>query len=129
MNLNRFGQISYERWLAIPAHHPGVILDDFVIMPNHIHGILSIENEAPATLEEEDELRRFGKPISGSLSTIIGSFKSGVTRLISEARDCPTQVWQKRFWDHIIRDERDLQRQRKYIFNNPANWESDELHP
>ncbi|RYX84163.1 transposase [bacterium] len=129
MRLHPFGKVAHARWQAIPKHHQGVTLDSFVVMPNHIHGILSLENEAPPTQEQENELRLFGSPQSGSISTIIGSFKSSVTRKIGEARHCPTKVWQERFWDHIIRDEHDLQRQREYIFNNPANWDTDELHP
>lgn len=129
MRLHLFGRIAQERWFAIPQHHRGVTLDEFVVMPNHIHGILFIENEAPPTVDEEANLRHFGKPQSGSLSAIIGSFKSGVSKRIGEARQCPTRVWQERFWEHIIRDEHDLQNQRAYILNNPANWEEDELHP
>jgi putative transposase len=129
VRLHPFGRIAQERWLAIPQHHPIVVLDEFIVMPNHIHGILFIENESPPTIEEEIELRRFGKPQSGSLGTVIGSFKSGVTKRIGEARGCKTEVWQQKFWDHIIRDEHDLHNQREYIFNNPANWEDDDLHP
>ncbi|BCM89404.1 hypothetical protein IAD21_01250 [Abditibacteriota bacterium] len=129
MRLHPFGRIAQEDWLAIPSHYSHVTLDEFVVMPNHIHGILFIENEAPPSPEEEIELRRFGKSRSRSLSVIIGNFKSGVSRRIGEARECQTRVWQERFWDHIIRDELDLQNQREYIFNNPANWERDELHP
>ena len=129
MRLHPFGRIAQEDWLAIPSHYSNMTLDEFIIMPNHIHGILIIENEAPPTQEEKLELRRFGRPQSGSLGTIIGSFKSGVCRRICEVRQCPMRVWQERFWDHIIRDERVLQNQREYIFNNPLNWETDELHP
>ena len=100
-----------------------------MVMPNHIHGILFIENETPPTEEKEIELRQFGKPLSGSLSVIIASYKSGVTKRIGEARGCKTEVWQSKFWDHIIRDEHDLQKQREYILNNPSNWENDDLHP
>ena len=129
VRLHPFGRIAQEGWLAIPSHYSHVILDEFIVMPNHIHGILFIENEAPPTQEEEAKFRQFGTAHSASLSSIVGNFKSGVSRRIGVVRGCPTRVWQERFWDHIIRDERELQNQREYIINNPVNWNADELHP
>ena len=82
-------------------------------MPNHLHVILWICNEAPPTPEQEARLRQFGKPQPGSLGTIIGSFKSAVTKAIGEKRACKTRVWQPKFFDHIIRDDRDLEMQRR----------------
>ncbi|HEX9995726.1 MAG TPA: hypothetical protein VGB45_01175 [Abditibacterium sp.] len=128
MRLHAFGHIAQERWLAIPSHHPNVVLDEFIVMPNHIHGILFLEGDTPPTLEEEIELRQFGQPQSGSLGTVIGSFKSGVTRQIVERRGNKTRVWQPRFYEHIIRNDRDLQLQREYIRDNPAKWPDDELN-
>lgn len=130
VRLHPFGQIAREDWLGIPSHYPNVVLDEFIVMPNHIHGILFIENEAPPMPQEEVELRRFGKPLSGSLSTIIGNYKSGVSRKVGHMRACKTEVWQPKFWDHILlRDQHDLKKQREYILNNPASWEDDDLHP
>lgn len=129
MRLHPFGLIAQERWLAIPDHHMGVQLDEFIIMPNHIHGILFIEAEAPPTPEAETSLRQFGKPLSSSLSTIIGSYKSGVTKRVSEARGHRTRVWQERFYEHVIRHDRDLECQREYIDGNPSGWANDELNP
>jgi putative transposase len=129
MRLYPFGLIAQERWLAIPFHRPNVQLDEFVIMPNHVHGILFIEDEAPPTLEAELTLRQFAKPQSSSLSTIIGSYKSGVTKLIAQQRGSHTRVWQERFYDHVIRHDLDLTRQREYIQSNPAKWADDALNP
>lgn len=98
-------------------------------MPNHLHGILFIQNDAPPSTDEEREMRRFGKPLSGSLSSIIGNYKSGVTRRIGEMRGCKTKVWQRKFYEHVIRNDRDLQLQRDYIRNNPSKWADDELNP
>jgi len=129
MCLHPFGRVAHDDWLAIPIHYPNVILDEFVVMPNHLHGIIFLKNEIPATVEEETELRRFGKPVSGSISAIIGNYKSGVSRKIGRLRGCKTEVWQTRFWDHIIRDEDDLLHQREYIHENPLRWDDDELNP
>lgn len=128
VHLNAFGCIAHDRWLAIPQHHPQVTIDEFIIMPNHIHGILWIQNEAPVSSEEESELRRFGKPNSGSLSAIIGSYKSGVSRRIGELRGQRTTVWQASFHDHVIRNDGDLFHQRDYIQNNPSKWLEDEFY-
>ncbi len=129
VRLHPFGHVAQEHWLAIPSHYPNVSLDGFIVMPNHLHGILFLENEAVASLAEELELRRFGKPLSGSLSTIIGNYKSGVSREIGRLRGSKTEVWQKRFWDHIIRNDHDLLQHRQYICNNPLRWDDDKLHP
>ncbi|RYG64716.1 transposase [bacterium] len=127
VHLHPFGQLALERWLAIPAHHPNVKLDEFVIMPNHMHGILWIENEAPPNIEQEVELRQFGKPLSGSVSTVIGSYKGSVSREIGKIRGIRTKAWQRGFHDHIIRSDADLLHQRQYIQQNPAKWADDEF--
>src|SRR6476469_590799 len=71
VRLHPFGVIARDCWLAIPAHFPNVDLDEFIIMPNHVHGILFLEAEAPPTLETETSLRQFGQSLSASLSTVI----------------------------------------------------------
>ena len=106
MHLNQNGKIAAERWLALPHHHNDVILDLFVIMPNHMHGIIMLDNT--------------------SLSTIVGSYKSSVTRHIRQSNDdAHLSVWQPRFHDHIIRNEADLNRIREYVHHNPARWSED----
>ena len=125
MDLNRFGRIVQRCFLEIPAHFPQVELDEFIVMPNHFHGIMFINGEAPPTVEEEK--RYFGKPVSGSLGIIVGSFKGAVTKSIGEARNERTYVWQPKFFEHIIRNDLDLQHQREYILNNPLKWLNDDL--
>ncbi len=128
MRLNPFGVIVRECWLAIPQHFPPVELDEFELMPNHFHGILFIDGEAPPMPEEEDRLRQFGQPQPGSLGTMVGSFKSTVSREIGRRRGCKTKVWQRGFYDHIIRNDRDLTHQRQYIRDNIAKWADDEYN-
>jgi len=73
---------------------------------------------------------RYGKPIAGSLPTIIRSFKSAATKCINELHHTPGKpLWQRGYYDHIIRNDTDLQRIREYIMNNPLQWESDEYNP
>jgi putative transposase len=127
MMLNRFGIIAFKCWASLPEHHPQVILDEFVVMPNHIHGILWLCGEVNSETNFEVK-REFGKPQSGSLSVIVNCYKAGVSRRISTLRGQKTRVWQPRFHEHIIRDDDDLLRQREYIQNNPAQWQDDEMN-
>jgi REP element-mobilizing transposase RayT len=97
-------------------------------MPNHFHGIIIIESRDKARLVPTDEYRKFGKPIAGSLSTIIGSFKSGVTKRINELKGNSGSIWQSNYYEHIIRNEKDLFFTRSYIELNPLKWELDEYY-
>jgi REP element-mobilizing transposase RayT len=113
-----------------------VELDAFVIMPNHVHGIVVIVETlqcnvstpmATATRAPNHPMAQIS-PTAGSLGAIIRSYKSAVSRWC--AKNGPTEfAWQTRFYDHIIRSERDLQRIRRYITDNPAKWESDRNNP
>ena len=128
---SKFGQIATARWQEIPQHFSHVALDEFVIMPNHIHGILTVNDGRSMALLRSTRMRsrKFSHPIPRSISTVIGSFKSITTRQINEIRNasgCP--VWQGRFYDHIIRDRGSLDRIRQYIRNNPLTWQVDKLY-
>lgn len=117
MCLNEMGQIAHQCWLDIPAHFPFVQLGAFVIMPNHVHGIIVIDK----TDDDHDTQpkNRFG-PQSKNLGSIIRGFKIGVTknaRLIQ-----PEFTWQPRYHDHIIRNQPSYDRIANYINNNPTNW-------
>ena len=133
IHLNSFGKIVEKEWKKTESMRFNVNLDEYIIMPNHIHGIIQIvENDdyrrgtmhrAPTTTEQ------FGKPVNNSIPTIIRSFKSTVTKQINEMRNTPgIRIWQRNFWEHIIRDDKDLNRIQIYIRNNPINWENDDLN-
>jgi REP element-mobilizing transposase RayT len=128
MECNPYGDIARTCWQAIPEHFPRVECDVFVIMPNHVHGIVWLKGD-PDPAGDPPE-RQFGRPIAGSLSTIIRVYKSVVTRAINERRETPGgKVWQTRFHDHIIRNERELVAIQEYIMNNPARWSEDRINP
>jgi hypothetical protein len=92
-------------------------------MPNHIHGIIEITGSLPVCNEEPKD-RLFGRPVSGSLSTIIGSYKAGVTQKCRKMHIAgKTPLWHRRFHDRIIRDDGELCRIRRYIEVNPTFWE------
>ena len=120
MLLNNLGKIASEYWLKIPKHYPEVELDEYIIMPNHIHGII-ILNELP-TVETGHA------PSLHSLGNVIGSFKSGVTNWAHKNGFKKFQ-WQPRFYDRIIRNERELFQIRKYIQQNPLKWEIEKEYP
>jgi REP element-mobilizing transposase RayT len=131
---NAAGDIVHRCWDAIPDHFPRVIVDAFVVMPNHIHGIVGI-TDGPATNDGADRdrstacrapTRRFGGPVAGTLPTVVGAFKSAVTRRINAMRGTPGgAVWQRNYYERVIRDERALHIARRYVRDNPARWHRD----
>ena len=141
MRLNEWGEIVSRTWHDLPNHVANVALDEFVVMPNHIHGIIVIDNVVGAgsgvgarhavplqTVPPQTE--RFGRPVAGSIPTIIRSFKSAVTKQINEQRATPGMpVWQRNYYEHIIRNEASLARIRDYIVNNPMQWALDRENP
>ncbi|MFQ5680547.1 MAG: transposase [Candidatus Omnitrophota bacterium] len=106
--------------------YPYIQLDEFIIMPNHIYGIINIVG-AHCNAPLHNRVEKFGRSISNSIPTIIKLFKSTTTKQINQLRNAPQKsVWQRNYYEHIIRDERDLSRIREYIINNPVNWNMDE---
>jgi putative transposase len=143
MILNRYGAIIDKCWNEIPDHFSHVQLDKHIVIPNHIHGIIIIGKRVDSLSGEYIEtLRRgtacraptnpieyFGKPVPGSLSTIMRSFKSAATKQINQLRNTPKKsVWQRNYYEHIIRNQSDLNRIRHYILNNPLNWKNDKYY-
>ena len=132
MVLNEYGEIVRACWREIPDHFPHVELDAFVVMPNHIHGIIVIVDHIvgathASPLPENVPPRG---PASGSLGAIVGSFKSTVTKRINIGRGTPgAPVWQRNYYEHIIRNDRALNAIRHYITENPLRWHLDRYNP
>lgn len=133
MVVNEWGRVVQACWDEIPAHFRHVELDAFVVMPNHVHGIIVIANDggrcrgvachAPTTVKRE-----FSKPIPESLPTIVGAFKSAATKHINRLLNLPDRpIWQRNYYEHIIRNEKSLNQIRAYIANNPGKWAEDSL--
>jgi len=124
MELNDFGEVVKLVWQEIPLHYPEVNNDEFIVMPNHIHGIITI-----------DENQRAGSkpaPTTGKhqLSEIVRAFKTYSARKINELRKTPgTPVWQRNYYEHIILNENDYHQIGEYILYNPAKWETDSENP
>ncbi len=136
--LSPLGETARQFWADIPAHHSGVELDAFVIMPNHVHGIIILPT-VPVTVVETLHATSLPplpppnamsaiSPKPGSLSVIVRSYKSAVTRWAG-LNGYDAFAWQSRFYDHIIRGEPSLNRIRQYIANNPLKWAFDKHHP
>ena len=123
---NEFGKITHQRWHELPEHFENIALDQFVVMPNHIHGII-ILNDVPPTV---GATHASSVPKPRPIGTIVGSFKSAVSRQINAHRNTQGKpVWQRNYYEHIIRGDRDLAAVRKYIADNPTKWTEDENYP
>lgn len=130
MRLNDNGTMVRDVWRKIPEHFPNIDIDEFVVMPNHFHGIIVINSDGRGMAWHAPTHRQFAKPIAGSLSTIIGSFKSAITKQINQIRNTPGHpVWQRNYYEHIIRSEEKMDRIREYIAKNPMKWTEDENNP
>jgi putative transposase len=145
--INNFGQCVMESWYDLPTHYPNIQLDEFVIMPNHIHGIIILHDKPPVgaglrpalvgkgstALSKRAGLRpaptdKNSKNIHG-LQEIVRAFKSFSSRKINKIRRRTGQpVWQRNYYEHIIRNESDLYNARRYIINNPISWENDDYY-
>lgn len=120
MILNKIGKIIKTTWMEIPNHFPNIELDEFIIMPNHIHGILVIDNN-------KREGRRPSPTYSYLLSDIIRGFKTFSANSINKTILLSNKFkWQRFFHDHIIRTDESLNNTREYIINNPTKWNDDE---
>jgi putative transposase len=143
MHRSHLGEIAYRYWLEIPDHFPHASLDEFVIMPNPMHGIIMInaseirqglvETQHAASLRDHelnDPPKQMGQkpsPKTGSISTIVRSYKSAVTRWAGNNGYAEFR-WQARFYDHIVRDEKSLKNIYKYSLRNPLKWVDDEYY-
>lgn len=133
MRLNEAGRMVQAVWEEIPVHYAGVAIDAFVVMPNHIHGIVVLVGATPC-----------GRPLSGqaqgpaptiSLPDVVHRFKTMTTKHYADGvkqagwSPFPGQLWQRNYYEHIIRDEDSLNRIRQYITDNPAQWALDRENP
>ena len=127
MKLSEIGEIVCKCWNEIPKHFDNVSLDEMVIMPNHFHGIIIIENDnviGNVGACHGMPLQRFAKPKSKSLSMIINHFKSAIKRWCNK-NGFEYFQWQRNYYEHVIRNEIELNKIREYITNNPLQWKLD----
>jgi putative transposase len=131
---NPLGEIVWEEWFRSEHVREEVEMDAFVLMPNHLHGIVWITDRnsdhvgatGRSPLRKKDPPRG---PTKSSLGAFIGGFKAITTSRINQIRHSKGKnVWQRNYYDHIIRNERDLNRIRVYILENPLSWEQDQFY-
>ena len=122
--LNKYGLIVKTIWNDLPNHYNHIKLDEYVIMPNHIHGIVIINDDVGAGFKPAPTIKRHGLP------EIVRGFKTFSSRRINQYRNTPGQkLWQRNYYEHIIRNDDELNRIREYIINNLLKWETDRNHP
>jgi len=146
MRPNQFGRIVQATWNELPHHYPGVGYDAFVVMPNHIHGVIGLVDDdgvgannvgaglkpARGVVAGPNSVRAGLKPAPTrpGLPEIIRAFKTFSARRVNELRETRgVPIWQRNYYEHIIRDEESLNRIRQYIADNPARWEFDPDNP
>jgi REP element-mobilizing transposase RayT len=125
--MNDFGRIAEEEWLKTPGIRPQIELDEYVIMPNHIHGILVITTDKGVLQYAPTHTLRSPSQTIGS---VIRGWKSAVTTKIKKfTGNRNMRVWQRNYYEHVIRNEQDLSDTRQYILTNPARWAMDRENP
>ena len=148
MRLNKVGKIVEWEWLELPKRLSYVELGEYVVMPNHFHGILFIHENVGATHHGQAISRSDSKPLQtitpdgidgsplphgpkpASLGAIIAQFKSRATKRIWKIPEFKeTSIWQRNYYEHIIRNEKDLQNKTDYIEANPRLWDEDDENP
>ena len=152
MVLSEIGLIASKYWVELPNHFPHVKLDEFIVMPNHIHGLLILDYSLlrprhgvalhpPShhnvgschgmTLHSKQgsnqNINQFSKPIKNSVSVIINQYKSSVKRWCNQ-NGSDRFRWQSRFYDQVLHNENSVDIIREYIHNNPKKWSGDELY-
>jgi len=137
--------IAEQCWIEIPNHFPNVQLDEWIIMPNHMHGILiitdkckdatyfttSISNVRRGEVTSPTKKGAETAPLQKhTLGQVIAYFKYQTTKSINQIRQTPgTSIWQRNYYEHVIRNEADLNEIRQYILDNPVKWDMDEENP
>lgn len=136
IKLTGIGKIANRYWLEIPEHFQNVKLDEYIIMPNHLHGIVMIENQNKKdTYNCRDGINAVStdkqNPMRAkhSLFKIIRWYKGRCTYEINKMQNRIRFTWQSGFYDHVIRNEESLLKIREYIHNNPLKWDIDENNP
>ena len=129
MRINRLGRVVQRQWSRTIMLRPRVQQNAFVVMPNHVHAVVSIQQDHAGTARRAPT-PQFGRPMSRALSTIVRSFKSAATKQIRQMLKSPgIVVWQRNYYEHIVRSDDELSRIRWYVQTNPERWHLDLENP
>jgi REP element-mobilizing transposase RayT len=135
MELNESGHVVARCWNDIPKHFPHAELDEFIVMPNHVHGIIAISgfvgayNHTPCPMETNNHPPSLSmRSPSKTIGSMIRGFKIGCSKCFGKNTGISI-VWQRNYYEHIIRNEAELTHTRQYIRDNPAAWLEDDENP
>ena len=127
------GRIAREEWFRTAELRSNVVLfaEEFVVMPNHVHGVVRIVERAAAPVGAQRAAPLPRSTVTpGSLGAIVRAYKAAVTRRVNRLRGTPgAPVWQRNYWEHVVRSERALAAVRRYIAENPLRWHLDVYNP
>ncbi len=129
------GEIVLQIWNEIPSHFVRVKLSAFALMPNHVHGLIEVGNSktsALASLGSDSLAREAGKRpavVRGSLGAIVRSFKSAATKRAHRELGLTGEIWQRNYFERVVRDRRELSDTCRYILENALMWDNDEENP
>ncbi len=133
IELSKLGETVRECWLTIPRHFAKANLHEFVIMPNHLHGIVEIvavgAQHAAPLLGKDSDARNPAFVKHASLGAIIRSYKGAVTRQARRELGWHGDVWQRNYFERVLRDGQEIAEARRYIAENPMMWELDQENP
>jgi putative transposase len=139
MRLNDLGRTVQTILIELPSHYQGVALDSFVVMPNHVHGIIVLNPVEARFIAPNDVVRCKGEDqgahqgamnLAPTVGEIVRGFKARCTHVINKNRQTPgAPVWQRNYYEHVIRNEADYTRIAEYVADNPRRWAEDSLHP
>ncbi len=135
--LNDAGKNANECWLEIPNHFPNTRLHEHIIMPNHVHGIIEIvgaNQYSPNQYSPNDRAKNISplRSPSKTIGSVVRGYKIGVTKWFRKNMEnefpIGQSIWQRNYWEHIIRNEKSYQKISEYIINNPLNWKEDKFY-
>jgi len=128
VHLNAAWRMVAQCWQDIPNRFPDAALDEFVVMPNHLHGIIVIVGAQFIAPNDSGAMNSGAMNRAPTVGEMVRSFKAVATRMLRQIQ-YPSFAWQRNYYEHIIRNEDDLARIREYIVNNPLQWALDRENP
>ncbi len=135
MVLNAFGKIAFDEWFKTELLRPNIKMHEFIVMPNHIHGIINIVHPVGASCARPQAIHKAGErssPLRGPSQTvgaIVRGYKAAVTSAINKLNNKSNSIWQRNYHEHIIKNDESHIKIADYIVNNPCTWNNDSIHP
>jgi putative transposase len=135
MVLNAFGEIAFDEWFKTESLRPNIKMHEFIVMPNHIHGIINIVHPVGASYARPPVVLITGEhssPLRGpsqTIGAIVRGYKAAVTSVINKMNNKSNSIWQRNYHEHIIKNDESHMKIADYIVNNPCTWNNDSIHP